>query len=275
MAAQPEQEAPLDVVIMAGSINRIPLYPGNQPGRKALVTMHGRPMISYVLDALQQSRCVGRILVVGAPEVREFAARWPRVEGVPDGHSLVRNAHRGLVAARTERVLFCHPDQPLLEGRMIDDFVERALPVDADVVTSWVKYDALGRYTEEEHKFFGFGDGKYAHGNLLLFKRDFPNRDKLRGRLEQMYRGRKNLLKFAWALGPTLFLKFAKYAIRRKMPTLAEALAACGEEFEVKLASVLCPYPEIVMDVDEPEDYATLERYLSLPKQEPARIYAT
>src|SRR5688572_14118821 len=99
----------VDVVVMAGSVNKIPLYPGNQPGRKALVEMHGQPLIAYVLDALHKAEKVNRIIVVGAPEVLKYANRWPRVEVVRDGHSLVRNAWRGLQWARTDRVLFCNP----------------------------------------------------------------------------------------------------------------------------------------------------------------------
>src|SRR5689334_11973374 len=104
-------ELPLDAVVLAGSVNKIALFDGAQPGWKALVRMHGRPLISYVLDALHDARTVGRIIVVGASEVLEYASRWPEVVGVRDGHSLVRNAYRGVVKARTDRVLFCNPDQ--------------------------------------------------------------------------------------------------------------------------------------------------------------------
>src|SRR3569623_1548906 len=60
---------PVDVVVMAGSVNRIPLYPGNKPGQKALVELNGKPLIGYVLDALQAARGIDRIFVVGAPNV--------------------------------------------------------------------------------------------------------------------------------------------------------------------------------------------------------------
>src|SRR5687768_308051 len=111
---------PVDVVVLAGSVNRIALFPGNEPGKKALVQMRGKPLLAYVLDALHEARHVDRITVVAAPEVLKYAARWPRVDLVREGHSLVRNVFRGLHAARTPRVLFCNPDQPLLRPEMID-----------------------------------------------------------------------------------------------------------------------------------------------------------
>jgi CTP:molybdopterin cytidylyltransferase MocA len=259
-AVRPE---PVDTVVLAGSINRIPLYPGARPGRKALVELHGKPLIAYVLDALHGARSVGRILVVGAPDVVEFAGRWPKVEGVPEGHRLVRNAHRGLLAARTNRVLFCNPDQPLLRAEMVDYFVDRALVRDAHLVTSWVRHEVLGRYVEGDHKFADFGDGRYAHGNLLMLRRDLPHLPKVRDRLDRMYQARKNRFHFAWELGPTLFLRFLATFLRRQVPTLEETQNIIGKHFGVTLAAVVCPYPEIVLDIDEPEDYEAAERYLS------------
>src|SRR5438477_9115800 len=64
MAEDNPLDQPLDVVVLAGSINRIALFDGDQPGRKALVRLHGRPLISYVLDALHDAAMVGRVIVV-------------------------------------------------------------------------------------------------------------------------------------------------------------------------------------------------------------------
>lgn len=265
--------APVDAVALAGSVNKIALYPGNEPGRKALVRLRGRPLISYVLDALQDARSVGRILVVGAPEVTEYAAQWPNVEGVREGYSLVRNAYRGAIKARTERVLFCNPDQPLLRAEMIDDFVERAMQIDADLVSSWVRHESLGAYEEGEHKFADFGDGRYAHGNLFLVRRNFPNVQEIRRRMDRLYQARKNNILFAWELGPRLFGQFLVSVLCRHLPTLEDTLDIAGKHFGLRLGAVVSPYPEIALDIDEPEDYTAAERHLSLPERAEARSH--
>src|SRR5688572_29466164 len=126
MSEEAQVPAPVDTVVLAGSVNRIELFPGNKPGFKALVEMRGKPLIAYTLDALHEARTVGRVIVVGHRDVHAFARKWPKVECVPDGHTLVRNAWRGLHWAQTPRVLFCNPDQPLLKAYMIDWFVEHA-----------------------------------------------------------------------------------------------------------------------------------------------------
>jgi len=259
------QFAPVDTVLLAGSINRIALFPGDQPGYKALVELQGKPLIAYVLDALREAEGIGRIFVVGAPEVVEYASQWPEVSGIPDGHQLIRNAWRGLRAATTERVLFCNPDQPLLRSEMVEDFLQRALPTEGDLISSWVRYEDLGLYVEGEHKFAKFGDGKYAHGNLFLVRKDLPHIERVRERLDRIYQSRKNNLRFAWALGPSLFGRFLFSLLLGKLPSLNETLEIGGNKFGINLKPVICPYPEIALDIDEPEDYAAAQRYLSDP----------
>jgi CTP:molybdopterin cytidylyltransferase MocA len=256
-------EGRVDAVVLAGSINRIALYPDHQPGYKALVEMRGRPLIAYVLDALHEARTIDRVIVVGAREVLAYSRRWPRVDSVPDGHTLVRNAWRGLRFARTDRVLFCNPDQPLLTTEMVDDFAGRALPVDADVVTSWVRHESLGPYVEGEHKFADFKDGRYAHGNLFLVRREFPDLEEVRARMDRLYQARKSNMRFAWELGPALFARFAVALLINQLPSLEETLQIAGDHFGLTLAPVISPHPEIVLDIDEPEDYAAAERHLA------------
>lgn len=264
--------ARLDAVVLAGSVNRIPLFPGNQPGRKALVPIGGRPLMAYVLDALVAARHVGRILVVGAPEVLAYAAHWPEVEGIPEGRSLVENVWRGLRAGRTERMLYCNPDQPLLRPEMVDHFASRARELDVDLVSSWVRHDAIGRMAEAEHKFCDFGDGRYAHGNLFLVRSELPESCRVRARLDRVYRARKSTVHFAWALGPALFLHFLWSRVTGRLPSLARTLEITGSHFGLSVAPVLSPFPEIVMDVDEPEDFAAAIRYLAPASSLPGAV---
>jgi len=261
---------PLDAVVLAGAINRIPLFPGDPPGRKALVPLLGRPLIAPVLDALVAAREVGRIIVVGGPEVLVVAGEWPDVEGVREEGSLLANVEAGLRTARTERVLFCNPDQPLLRPAMVEAFVTAALRREDDLVTSWVRLESLGRYVEGAHKFARFGDGWYAHGNLFLARRAFPHLPDVRRRLDRLYRARKNVLRFGWELGPRLFGMFLRARVTGALPTLPQTLETIGRHFGVRIGAVVAWQPEIALDVDEPEDYAAATRHLA--EDEPGAV---
>jgi CTP:molybdopterin cytidylyltransferase MocA len=273
--AHPVDATPVDAVVLAGGTNRIPLFPGNEPGHKALVELHGKPLLAYVLDALHEARAVGRIVVVGAPDVIALAQQWPEVEGIPEGRSLVDNAWRGLQASRTERALFCNPDQPLLRTEMVDDFMDRALPKDADVVSGWISEETLAPFMPyADHKLANFGDGRFAHANLFLARRDLPQLPGVRERMDGLYKARKNNLRFAWALGPGLFAQFLVSAVLGHLPSLEDTLNQAGEHFHLRLAGVVCPYPEIALDVDEPEDYADAQQRLSAGANPEAKLVA-
>jgi 2-C-methyl-D-erythritol 4-phosphate cytidylyltransferase len=77
------RESQVDAVVLAGSINKIALFPGCPPGSKALAKMHGKALIDYVLDALQASNAVRNVIVVGRPEVLEHVQKREGVRGVP------------------------------------------------------------------------------------------------------------------------------------------------------------------------------------------------
>lgn len=258
----------VDAAILAGGINRIPLFPGNKPGKKALVELAGRPMLAYVMDALAASRYINRIFIVGPDEVCQFARNWPgvkRVEGLPEGETVVDNAWRALRMAQSDRVLFCNPDQPLLRTEMIDAFLEPALEQEADVVSSWARSESLeklGHYPEGEHKFAPFGDGRYGHGNLFLVRRQFPHAVDLHQRMIRLYEARKNNFRFVWELGPAFLARFVVANVLGQMPSLEETLRMTSEHFQVSIGSVVLPDPELVLDIDEPQDYVAAERYL-------------
>jgi hypothetical protein len=167
--------------------------------------------------------------------------------------------------AQADRVLFCNPDQPLLRTEMIDDFLEAALVQDADVVSSWARAESLerlGHYPAGEHKFVAFGDGRYGHGNLFLARREFPHSTDVRQRMERLYEARKNHFKFVWELGPVFLAQFVVANVIGQMPSLEETLQMASAHFQVQIGSVTLPYPEIVLDIDEPEDYAAAEQFL-------------
>ena len=255
---------PIQAIILAGSTNHIPLYPGFQPGYKALVSMLGRPLISYVLDALRGCPQIGRILVVGPDEVQRYAAGWQNVAGVPERVTLIDNVVAGLEAAQQtghdSRVLFCNPDQPLLRTEMVEDFLERASSHEEDVVSSWIRGDALGKYAGVgAHKLAKFGDGWFGHGNLFLARTALPSAPEAHARFDALYRARKNIVRFAWALGPELFGRFALAVLTGCMPSLRQTMEIATRRFGIGIGAVLSPYPEIALDIDEPEDFAAAE----------------
>lgn len=253
----------VDAVVLASSSNHIPLYPGHQPGPKALVELAGQPLIATVLDALQECPGVARVLVVGEPPVLEYAARWRGVTGARGGASLADNAVLGLELSRTERVLFCNPDQPLLRVPMVSEFLRRAPSVDADLVMSWVAPGPGSVPADLVHKFVRFGDGTYAHGNLFLVRRALAGSPELLARINALYAARKSNLRFARVLGPVLLLRYLASRLEPRPPRLQKMLDLVGARLGIRIGYVLGSHPEIAFDIDEPEDYRAAAELLA------------
>ena len=81
----------VNAVVLAGGINRIPLFQGYTPGYKALLPFCGRPSILYTLDALKAVPQVARVCIAG-PE----ADLRPALAGtVHEGGSGIVREERG------------------------------------------------------------------------------------------------------------------------------------------------------------------------------------
>src|SRR5439155_24640822 len=118
--------------------------------------------------------------------------------------SLLENIRAGMAAVETDRALYMTSDVPLLRGEMIDEFVERALPVEADLCASIVERRCMGRFAGTRKPFIRLADGAYQHGNLFMIPRASLARERVWRPLNRIYRARKNGLATAAVLGPGL-----------------------------------------------------------------------
>lgn len=241
-------------VVLAGG--RIPQKLGEATGCQiqALVPISGRPMISYVLDALKAARTVSQIFVVGAEPLRGA------VEGavfVPEVGEMLPNIRAGLAAAKTSGfVLLSTADIPLLTPEAVDDFVRRAAALDADLCYPIVpEEDVKAKYPKMVRTFVGTKDGVFTGGNLFLLKAGFF--DKLAPVVEKVRAARKNPIKLAALLGPATLLLFAAKRI-----SVEQVERRADRLFGGKLRAVVSAYPEVAADVDKPEDLREVEAIL-------------
>jgi adenosylcobinamide-phosphate guanylyltransferase len=100
------------------------------PGEKPLVPVLRRPMIDRVLDAFEGARCIGGVHVSvspNAPETRDhLAERGARLIDTP-GIGYCEDLNLAMSSIRSDKVLVCPVDLPLLTSRGIDMVVEASL----------------------------------------------------------------------------------------------------------------------------------------------------
>ncbi|HET7559304.1 MAG TPA: nucleotidyltransferase family protein [Limnochordia bacterium] len=254
----------MDAIVLAGAPNDGRLERvAPDVGWEALIPLGGRPMISYVVDALTASRSVKRIIVVG-PGAALRAVLPEAVEVAEAGEGMIDNILIGTrLIADGRRVLIVTSDVPLLTARAVDDFLQRCSGREADVYYPIVTKDENERYLPGvQRTYVRLKDGTFTGGNLVLLAPQVVEHGKQL--IEQAIAMRKKPWQLSRMLGFRFIVKFFLHKL-----DLAEIEAQVGDVLGFSGAAIVSPFPEVGIDVDKPSD---LEMVRALVEQANRRI---
>jgi CTP:molybdopterin cytidylyltransferase MocA len=223
----------------------------SQGGSKALIPIAGRPMVSYVLDALAGSRHVFGIVVVGLTK-DECPAVSKSMEFVPDQGDLMANANAGIECARElspdlTGVLASGSDIPLLTTQIVDEFVRVCMETDHDLYYGAIERSVMeGRFPTSKRTYLRLKEGDFAGGDLILLQKSAVMADQdLWARLAD---ARKSPLRQAQMVGGfTTLFKLVTHRLG-----LEEGVQRVSKSLKIRARVVPFPYAEIGMDVDKP-----------------------
>jgi GTP:adenosylcobinamide-phosphate guanylyltransferase len=126
-------------IVTAGGIPNPedPLYPFLKGDAKALVDVAGKPMIQWVLDALNDAKQVDEIILVGL-SAKSGLASAKRIHYVTNQGRMLANLVAGINKAieldrRTQYVLIASSDIPTLKGDMVDWLIARCAETKDDL----------------------------------------------------------------------------------------------------------------------------------------------
>jgi CTP:molybdopterin cytidylyltransferase MocA len=255
----------VDTIVMASGLNRIPLYEGYVPGCKALIPFRGRASIHYVLDALDGVKAVGHVCTVGPRALlndelakRDNAGRYELEEG---GETLLDSMMIGLQHFRSSpAVLVVSADLPLITTKAVQDFISGCaaaeIEYDQNLYVSAVSRECYtGAYARFPKPFNRFRDVSVCHGNLFLADPNLLDNRAATERINRLYRGRKNALTAAWALGWQLALTYIIGVELLHVVTIRQMASFASRRLGFGVVPILVDHPEITIDVDEPDDY--------------------
>jgi CTP:molybdopterin cytidylyltransferase MocA len=217
--------------------------------RKALLTLRGRPMLSYVAEALSASGCVGRLVVVGlSGEDAPASISALPITYLPDRGAMIANALSALDILDTEdHVLFASSDIPLLSAEAVCDFVARSQATGADLCYPAVRREVMeARFPGSGRSFRHLVEGDMAGGDLF-FARPAVLR-KNAALVQRLSASRKAALGLARLLGPGILLRFALRRLR-----IADLERGASAIFGCSCRAIISPYAELAMDVDHPK----------------------
>jgi GTP:adenosylcobinamide-phosphate guanylyltransferase len=244
-----EPAAAIPAVIMAGGKAKPDIVEATGVTNRAMIPVNGRPMLSYVVDALQQAECVARITVVG--DLDDSAA----YQRVGDQGGFVENLFAGLETCRdADYALVATADLPFLTAASVDDFVANGIRLGADVVYSVVPVEeCYKRYPGIKRTAASLRDGKLTGGNLVLMRPKFMLAQ--RERIAEAYGARKSPLRLALMLGlGTTLRAAAALTMAPSLLSVARLESAVGRLLGGTARAYISNYPELATDIDRLSD---------------------
>lgn len=242
----------MDAVLLAGGIPQPnePLYSYSNGEAKALIDVAGKPMIQWVLDALSDAKTIERVVVIGLSEKAHLPCKKP-LTYLPNQGKLLDNLKGGTTKVlelnpRAKYVLFASSDIPGVTAQMVDWLVDTCRQTDDDLYYNVVRREDMERrfpgskrtYTRLKDLEVCGGDMNVARTAIVNENSEFWN-----GVLE----ARKNPAAQAAMIGTDIIFKF----LFRQL-SIDDVIQRVADKLDLKGRAIVCPYPEIGMDVDKP-----------------------
>lgn len=247
----------IDALILAGAPAGAELCPNDPQKSRAMMMLGNKSMLQWVVDALRSSKAIGRIAVVG------------RVEGegldivLEPGDDLISNMKSGIETLKTENpALIVSSDVPLLTGDAVDDFIERAEKLDADLAYPIIpKAHCEAKYPDFKRTYLKTADGIFTGGNIMLVRPEFvfKNWESISG----AYTARKHVFELARMIGIGVLIKVVVGQAFPCILSVASLEKAVSGMLGAKISGVVSAYPEIGEDVDKPSDIEAVSKILA------------
>ncbi len=260
----------IDAVLTAGGIPQPdePLYPLTQGKSKALLPIGGKPMVQWILDALDGSALVGRVVVVGlAPGEATLTSRKELIF-LPNAGSMIGNVEAGVKKILEHnpgaaKALISSSDIPCLTTAMVDWMVNTCLATYHEVYYGLISQaDMERRFPGSKRGYFALKEGRYCGSDIILLSTALVGH--YHPAWNEIVGARKNILRQASVVGfDTLLLM-----LLRQM-TIPEAERRAQTKLGIKGRIVLDPYAETGMDVDKPRQYDLVRRDLEARQAPP------
>lgn len=247
-----------NAILLAGDQNNSPLKK-EWPFNKALLQIHNKPMINYVVDVLNTVEEVDKIVVVG-PKTELQKKIGDKVSGIIDGSgSIFQNIILALsYLGKNKKTLVLTCDIPMITKEAIQDFLLQTKKIEADFYYPIIsREDNDKRYPGVKRTYVRLKDGTYTGGNIFLFN---PNViERFAGVAEEVLENRKKPWRLVKILGWSFMIKFFLGNL-----VISELEKRVSDLFDIKARAIISHYPEIGTDVDKPSDLKVATKFLSL-----------
>lgn len=242
----------MDAIVTAGGIPQPgePLYENTQGKPKALLEVAGKPMIQWVLDALDGAPTIDQVVIIGLPEESGLKFSKPHAY-VPNQGEMLENVRGGIqkvleINPRAHHVLTVSSDIPAITSEMVEWMVATVSQGDYDIYYSVIERKVMeARYPNSNRTYTRLKDVQVCGGDMNAVRAQTATGNEALWR--KIMASRKNVLKQASLIGYDTLVKLVFRRIGLK-----EAEQIVSQRLDITGKVIVCPYAEVGMDVDKP-----------------------
>ncbi len=242
----------MDAVVTAGGIPQPnePLYEYSKGDAKALIDVAGKPMIQWVLDALSEAKTIDRVVVIGLSPKSNLTCKKPLTYMSNQG-KMLDNLKAGTAKVmelnpKARYVLFVSSDIPTITSEMVDWMVNTAGETQDDLYYNVVRRkDMEARFPGSKRTYTPLKDMAVCGGDMNMARTSIVDQNS--EFWNKLIEARKNPAAQASMIGLDIIFKF----IFRQL-TIDDVIKRVADKLGLKGRAIVCPYPEIGMDVDKP-----------------------
>jgi len=242
----------MDAVVTAGGIPQPnePLYEYSKGDAKALIDVAGKPMIQWVLDALSEAKTIDNVVVIGLSAKSDLMCKKPLTYMSNQG-KMLDNLKAGTAKVmelnpKAKYVLFVSSDIPSITGEMVDWMVKTTSETQDDIYYNVVRREDMEtRFPGSKRTYTPLKDMEVCGGDMNVARTAIVNQNS--EFWNKLIEARKNPAAQASMIGLDIIFKF----IFRQL-TIDDVIKRVADKLNLKGRAIVCPYPEIGMDVDKP-----------------------
>jgi GTP:adenosylcobinamide-phosphate guanylyltransferase len=252
----------MDAIVLAGGIptKKDPLYEKAAGAQKSMLSIAGKPMVQWVLDALSGSQLTDTVVVIGVDNNDNLSCTKELVF-LPDKGSLIENIQLGCaylakIHPMESHTLSISADIPAITSEIIDSCISTYQQLKVDVCYSVLERKVIeDRYPNSRRTYLKFKDVEVCGGDLNCLNKTAALNPS--GVWQQLIQNRKKPLRQAALIG---WGTLARLLLRQL--TLDSAIEAVCRRVGITGKALLQPYAEIGMDVDKPFQFEMVEKDL-------------
>jgi GTP:adenosylcobinamide-phosphate guanylyltransferase len=233
-----------------------PLYSYSKGDSKALIDVAGKPMVQWVLDALNEAREVDNIIMIGLSNKSGLVSKKP-IHYISNQGRMLANIVAGVDKAleldpQTEYVLLVSSDIPALKGDMVDWLIKTCRQTKNDLYYGVCPREVMeGRFPGSKRTYTHLKDVDVcgADMNITHVRMATEHLDLW----EQLIGNRKSPMRQASLVGLSTFWK-----LLTRSATLDELVEHVCGRLGIDGRAIVWEHAEPCMDIDKPHQLELL-----------------